>query len=172
MSKGFFIDETKCTGCKACVVTCKDKCGIDAGRNLRTVTTEERGSFPFVRVCFHSRSCHNCKNPACVENCPTGAMNRDNDLKIVRVDTERCIGCGTCAKVCPFGAPTIDKSAKKCKKCDFCYDLIKNGKNPACVDVCNARALDFGELDDLKAKHAGAKSVGGETKASTLIIKK
>ena len=55
MSKGFFIDETKCTGCKACVVTCKDKCGIDAGMNLRTVTTEERGSFPFVRVCFHSR---------------------------------------------------------------------------------------------------------------------
>ena len=48
MSKGFFIDETKCTGCKACVVTCKDKCGIDAGMNLRTVTTEERGSFPFV----------------------------------------------------------------------------------------------------------------------------
>lgn len=74
--------------------------------------------------------------------------------------------------VCPFGAPTIDESAKKCKKCDFCYDLIKNGKNPACVDVCNARALDFGELDDLKAKYAGAKSVGGETKASTLIIKK
>ena len=141
MSKGFFIDETKCTGCKACVVTCKDKCGIDAGMNLRTVTTEERGSFPFVRVCFHSRSCHNCKNPAC-------------------------------AKVCPFGAPAIDESAKKCKKCDFCYDLIKKGKNPACVDVCNARALDFGELDDLKAKHAGAKSVGGETKASTLIIKK
>lgn len=172
MSKGFFIDETKCTGCKACVVTCKDKCGIDAGMNLRTVTTEERGSFPFVRVCFHSKSCHNCKNPACVENCPTGAMNRDNDLKIVRVDTERCIGCGTCAKVCPFGAPTIDESSKKCKKCDFCYDLIKNGKNPACVDVCNARALDFGELDDLKAKYAGAKSVGGETKASTLIIKK
>ena len=41
MSKVFFIDETKCTGCKACVVTCKDKCGIDAGMNLRTVTTEE-----------------------------------------------------------------------------------------------------------------------------------
>ena len=40
------------------------------------------------------------------------------------------------------------------------------------MDVCNARALDFGELDDLKAKYAGAKSVGGGTKASTLIIKK
>lgn len=172
MSKGFFIDETKCTGCKACVVTCKDKCGLDAGMNLRTVEIEESGTFPHVRVCFHSHSCHNCKNPACMAACPTGAMNRKNDLKLVMVNTEKCIGCGSCAKACPFGAPTIDEEAKKCRKCDFCYDLIKKDENPACVDVCNARAIDFGETDELKSKYKNAKALSGDTEPATLIIEK
>ena len=40
------------------------------------------------------------------------------------------------------------------------------------IDLANYAIMTVLELDDLKAKYAGAKSVGGETKASTLIIKK
>lgn len=170
MARGFLIDETKCTGCKACVITCKDKNGLSAGVNLRFVTTEEWGSFPNVKVGFHSRTCNNCKNPACVANCPSGAMNRNNELGVVKVDLDVCIGCGKCAKVCPFGCPTIDNDQKKSLKCDYCYDLTKFGVNPACMDVCNARALFYGDIDRLMSKNPEAKLLRGETRPNTLLI--
>lgn len=170
MARGFFIDETKCTGCKACVVTCKDKRNLDAGFNLRFVNSQVWGSFPHVRMSYHSRSCNNCKNPACVENCPSGAMSRDNELGVVKVDLDVCIGCGKCAKACPFGAPTIDSDKKKSMKCDFCFDLTKDGQNPACMDVCNSRALEFGDLDELQKAHPDAKEVEGDTRSNTLVL--
>lgn len=37
-------------------------------------------------------------------------------------------------------------------KCDVCVYLRDKGKNPACVDACPNRALDFGDLEELKAK--------------------
>lgn len=172
MSKGFLIDETKCTGCKACVINCKDKNGLDAGMNLRTVEIEESGTFPKVSVCFHSKSCHNCQEPTCMKECPSGAIYRDKELGIVLVNEEKCIGCGTCMKACPFGAPVVDPETKKCKKCNFCYDLLRKGEKPACVDVCNARCLDFGEIDELKEKYKDAKLLEGKTKPNTLVISK
>ena len=38
-------------------------------------------------------------------------------------------------------------------KCDFCQDFLTQGQNPACVDACVMRCLDYGELDDLRLKY-------------------
>lgn len=172
MKMGFIIDKTKCTGCKACVITCKDKCDINAGMNLRKVDIEEYGAFPNIKICYSSKSCHNCEDAPCIKNCPTGAMNRDNEFSIVRVDIQKCIGCGICVKACPFGAPSIDSKSQKSMKCDFCIDLLKEGQKPACVSVCNARALDFGEISELSKKYNCLKTLNDETKPSTLVIEK
>ncbi|MDE8685431.1 4Fe-4S dicluster domain-containing protein, partial [Adlercreutzia rubneri] len=53
-------------------------------------------------------SCNHCDNPACVENCPTGAMQKDAETGLVNSNPEVCIGCGTCQNSCPYDAPRID----------------------------------------------------------------
>ncbi|MEA7178562.1 4Fe-4S ferredoxin, partial [Salmonella enterica subsp. enterica serovar Montevideo] len=32
---GFFIDSSRCSGCKACQVACKDKNNLEVGRRFR-----------------------------------------------------------------------------------------------------------------------------------------
>src|SRR3546814_6222972 len=38
-------------------------------------------------------------------------------------------------------------------KCDTCYDLRAQGGNPVCVDSCPMRAIEFGLISELRAKH-------------------
>ena len=42
---GFFIDATKCAGCKTCVVACKDAHDLPVGRNYRTVHEFVKGGW-------------------------------------------------------------------------------------------------------------------------------
>ena len=57
------------------------------------------------------------------------------------VDTERCIGCGKCAKVCPGGILSLDL-AKKPKIADF-DEFGWNGcwKCEHCLAVCPNQAI-------------------------------
>lgn len=69
---------------------------------------------------FHlNLSCNHCESPACVANCPTGAMYKDDD-GTVQHDDEACIGCQTCVNSCPYGAPQFIEEDKIVQKCDTC----------------------------------------------------
>lgn len=148
---GFYFDSTKCTGCRTCQVACKDKNRLDVGTLYRQVTAYTVGSYPNVKAFHFSATCNHCENPACVAGCPTGAMYKAEDGAVL-CDTELCIGCGNCASVCPYGAPKLLDSGVS-GKCDSCYAIRKAGGNPVCVDACLTRALDFGDLDELRAKY-------------------
>ena len=45
-------------------------------------------------------SCQHCQNPACMIDCPTGAIGRDPEGEVF-IREELCTGCGACAKACP-----------------------------------------------------------------------
>lgn len=158
---GFFIDVAKCTGCKTCAVSCKDKNNLTVGRNFRRVTEYAGGQWKEVDgawtqdvyAYYTSISCNHCEDPACVKVCPTGAHAKRESDGLVLINTEDCIGCKKCARACPYGAPQFDKENKVMTKCDACVDRLAMGLNPTCVDSCPQRAIEFGELAALRAKY-------------------
>ncbi|ACV23724.1 4Fe-4S dicluster domain-containing protein [Slackia heliotrinireducens] len=154
MSLGFYVDMTQCIGCRTCQVACKDRMNLQsAGPRCRRVDTFECGEYPEVGMFTSVISCNHCENPACVANCPVGAMYKDPETGLVLHDDNLCIKCETCMRSCPYGAPQHDMVEDLIIKCDTCKDLRAAGMQPTCVAACPMRALDFGEMDDLRAKY-------------------
>ncbi len=158
MQMGFFFDQTRCTGCYACVVACKDWHDVPAGpASWRRVETIERGTFPDVFVAYLATSCYHCQNPACVTACPAGAITKRREDGIVLVDSALCLGrdnCDLCLQACEYRAPQFGSEPNaRMQKCDLCLDRLAGGRQPICVAACPMRALDAGPIDELVAKY-------------------
>ncbi|MFR3091125.1 MAG: 4Fe-4S binding protein [Eggerthella lenta] len=52
-----------------------------------------------------------------LRECPQSAIIKGADLGLMSIDEEKCIGCGTCAIVCPYNAPKVDEEKKKAVRC-------------------------------------------------------
>jgi anaerobic dimethyl sulfoxide reductase subunit B len=157
---GFYVDVGACTGCKACQLACKDKNDLERGRLFRRVIDVEGGDWlrrgdawlPTVFAYSVSTSCMHCEKPACREACPTGAMTKGED-GVVFIDAGRCIGCRYCEWACPYGAPRYHEAAGRMTECDFCRDLLERQLPPECVEACPMRAIDFGDIGELRARY-------------------
>ena len=152
MALGFYFDMTRCVGCRACQVACKDKNNLEIGTVLRFAKTYETGEFPNVGMYNFSGSCNHCENPTCVSACPVGAMYKAEDGTVLH-DAAMCVGCQACVKACPYSVPQFVAAVTKVVKCDACAAQRAKGENPVCVDACPSRALDFGKTEDLIAKY-------------------
>lgn len=159
---GFYINTDLCTSCKCCVAACKDKNDSPVGTKYRRVVDYAGGDWAVdssgvcsangVFVYSLSYSCMHCADPACVRVCPAAAMTKRDD-GIVYVNQNRCLGCGCCALACPYNAPRMNPVRNVMGKCDFCMDFIDRGENPACVDACQMRCLEFGDISTLRGKY-------------------
>ena len=157
---GFHFDGKRCTGCKTCVLACKDNKDLSTEIAFRNVY-EYGGSWEQADglwsndafTYYVSVACNHCDSPVCMAQCPQAAISKDPDTGIVTSDPEKCIGCGTCAITCPYSAPKVDEEKKKSVKCDMCADRVAEGKQPICVEACPLRALDFGDIDELRSKY-------------------
>ncbi|WP_067522609.1 DMSO/selenate family reductase complex B subunit [Endozoicomonas ascidiicola] len=155
---GFYVDSSKCTGCKTCMISCKDEKDLGLGPKLRRVYEYGGGSWvnnngQWVHNTFDyylSIACNHCDQPTCVSGCPTGAMHKREQDGLVVVDQDKCVGCRYCEMRCPYGAPQYDATKKVMAKCDGCYERVGQGLEPACVESCPQRALQFGDINELR----------------------
>jgi len=159
---GFYFDANQCTGCKACQIACKDKSDLPVGVTWRRVAEFIGGSWVqnpdgsydhSVFAYYTSVACNHCENPLCVQVCPTQALWKRDEDGIVQVDASKCIGCRYCEWACPYGAPQFNEQIGVMTKCNFCVDYIDAGAPPACVAACPSRALEFGDIEELRAQH-------------------
>ena len=144
---GFVIDQTRCIGCHACTVACKEENGVPLGAFRTWVKYVEKGEYPHTRRHFAVLRCNHCDNAPCVTICPTVALYRRPD-GIVDFDGRRCIGCKSCLQACPYDALYLDPDTHTAAKCHFCAHRVEKGLEPACVIVCPERAILAGDLDD------------------------
>jgi Fe-S-cluster-containing dehydrogenase component len=174
---GMLYDSTLCIGCKACVAACKaanempvevpptlsawnestwDSAEDLSGRTLSVIKVYRDGTGEVKDretdgYAFVKRHCLHCVDPSCVSVCPVSAMRKDPVSGVVTYDADACIGCRYCVYACPFGVPQYDFNNPfgKIAKCQFCNHLQKQGKIPACCDVCPTGAALFGKVTDL-----------------------
>ena len=144
---GMVIDTRKCVGCMDCVIACKTENGVPDGYCRDWIVSELRGEFPNLSLEIRSERCNHCDNPPCVSCCPTGASHVEPIGRTVQVTANRCIGCKACVSACPYGARYVHPEGYV-DKCTFCAHRTAEGKDPACVSVCPAHAMTFGDLDD------------------------
>lgn len=149
-------DSTRCTGCRRCETTCTMAndgkahpyvARVKIGRNLNygkkgATAAYWTGEGQFGNLRLDGETCRQCAEPYCGNACPVGAIGVDATTGARVVDEEKCVGCGTCAKACPWGMATLDPEEKVSKKCVLCYG------DPQCARFCPNGALSFVPWDE------------------------
>jgi CRP-like cAMP-binding protein/NAD-dependent dihydropyrimidine dehydrogenase PreA subunit/ferredoxin len=132
------LDLERCTRCDACVRACAD------AHDGVTRLVREGQRFDKYLV---ATSCRHCRDPLCMVGCPVGSIRRRNSLEVIIENW--CIGCGLCAKNCPYGninlhpfnvlendpanpGRQIAVVKQKATSCDLCTEHAE----PSCVYAC------------------------------------
>jgi formate dehydrogenase iron-sulfur subunit len=159
MSVSFAIlnDVTRCTGCERCVKACKVENDLGEDRPWRGQRTiDDLSATRFTTIVRkpgdHNvrRQCRHCLEPACVSACIVGALQKTPEGPVV-YDSTRCMGCRYCLMACPFDIPRYewDRAVPYVRKCNLCYERIRDGDVPACVEACPEQATIFGTRDEM-----------------------
>ena len=137
----FEVSLDRCTGCKACVSACHSLNGLDDHEAWRDVGTLLGGSEAPGWQQTVTTACHHCADPGCLNGCPVGAYEKDQDTGIVRHLDDQCIGCSYCILKCPYDVPKFSKKRGIVRKCDMCHQRLAEGEAPACVQACPTEAI-------------------------------
>ena len=155
-TKGLLLDTTRCIGCGACALACKERNGLpktaekflDDELSDKTYSTVNQVGNRYVR-----RMCMHCASPSCASVCPVGAFEKTPAGPVVYHES-KCMGCRYCMIACPFGVPRYEweRKAPLVRKCDLCADRLANGLKTACATACPTGATTFGDRDALVAE--------------------
>ncbi len=106
------IDQNRCMGCRACVSACAVENYFTPDAPWNVMVEYEVGTYPAVKRVYNTMNCMHCEQPSCKAACDAVGAKAisKNQFGVVLVDYDKCIGCGYCAAVCPYGVPQLNKS--------------------------------------------------------------
>jgi Fe-S-cluster-containing dehydrogenase component len=177
---GLLYDATRCIGCKACVVACREANGLQpdtrydgiheapldlSSRAKSVIKLYKEGS----QISFVKAQCMQCLDPACASACMIQALKKDAKTGVVAYDATYCVGCRYCQIACPYGVPRFEfeKAVPKIVKCELCrhrfpadgalqevdgFSRFPRGQGPACSEVCPRGAVIYGKRTELLAE--------------------
>ncbi len=158
---GMLVDTTRCIGCRSCEVACAEANGLPEPDFSTDVFEKERKTDTNHWIVinryetekgtvFARRACMHCNQAACASACLVKAMLKTKEGPVIWRNS-KCMGCRYCMISCPFDIPKFEYNSynPRIRKCIFCYERLKKGQKPACVEACPADALKFGRRRDL-----------------------
>ena len=158
-------DATRCGGCQSCELVCAwehdlpepDIEDIPVAGTLRKANENRRSVINAYETSqgevYVKNQCMQCCQPACASACLTRAMYKTEEGPVIwRGD--KCMGCRYCMVSCPFDAPKFEYNSPnpKIEKCNMCFEKVRVGELPACVENCPAEALTFGTRKEMIAE--------------------
>jgi len=130
MALRLVVDESRCSGCRACQVACADMHEDVFSVALARLRVEKRDAEGIDRPVV----CVFCADAPCAAACPTEALTQRSE-GVLQLDAARCESCGQCVVACPHGALRMHPTTGRPLVCDLC------GGEPACVAACVTGAL-------------------------------
>ena len=109
----------KCLGCFACmsICSCFNQKNHSLSKSAIKVRTSGGMSGSFIAIV-----CLGCKEPACMEVCPSHALEKRTGGGVL-LKSDKCIGCRKCVSACVVDAVFFDEETKKpliCRHCGVC----------------------------------------------------
>lgn len=164
MTEHIQVVPDKCRACRRCEVAC---IAAHHGMSFKEAMKHRDELVSRVQVVkaegFKTTvRCHQCAHAPCVNVCPTGALQQDEEGRII-MRVQYCVACKMCIAACPYGTisldsigmPSVDGEegetiAQRARRevavrCDMCRAWrMENGKRiTACMEACPAHALSL-----------------------------
>jgi len=117
---------SKCIGCFTCMFICA---GINRQNHSIQKSCIKIRTYGGIGGKFVDTVCHGCREPACEEVCPTGALDKRKGGGVI-IKEEKCTGCKRCISACMVNAVDFDEDIKKpiiCHQCGICARYCPHG---------------------------------------------
>ncbi|MFC2021162.1 4Fe-4S dicluster domain-containing protein [Chloroflexota bacterium] len=147
----------RCVGCRRCELACTEYNEGKSQPSIARVNVRRnwgfgprgvqlgywRGEGRYGNHRVIQETCRQCPHPVpCQLACPYDAIEVIPKLNARVINQDKCHGCRTCQRACPWGMTTFDEEIKKATKCHLC-----NG-DPECVKACPSGALQYIPWED------------------------
>jgi Fe-S-cluster-containing dehydrogenase component len=148
----------RCVGCRRCELACTEYNEGFSQPSLARVNIRRNWAYgpKGAQIGFSNaqgrygnhriiqEACRQCAHPTpCALACPYDAIETVPPANARVVNPDKCKGCRTCQRACPWGMTTFNEVTEKATKCFLCNN------DPECVKACPSGALRYIPWTDL-----------------------